>query len=117
MLYNQPRAVLMRRAIPNDIVYRAATIMTVATVITGTAVIVMLATHDLPFAHVVFEVISAVATVGLSLGITDDLHAIGKWVIIVLMFIGRVGPTSLALALGAQKQGKVTFPEGRLMVG
>jgi trk system potassium uptake protein TrkH len=66
---------------------------------------------------VVFEVVSAAATVGLSLGITDNLEPIGKWVLIVLMFIGRVGPTSLALALGAQKTGRVTFPEGRLMVG
>ncbi|PCC74520.1 Cation transport protein [Nannocystis exedens] len=117
MLYNQPRAVLMRRAIPNEIVYRAGTIVTVAGLITAIAVVIMLATHNLPFAYVVFEVVSAVGTVGLSLGITDDLHAIGKWVLIVLMFIGRVGPTSLALALGAQKTGRVTFPEGRLMVG
>ncbi|MDC0718790.1 potassium transporter TrkG [Nannocystis bainbridge] len=117
LLYNQPRAVLMRRAIPNEIVYRAATIVTVAGLITAIAVIIMLATHKLPFAHVVFEVVSAVGTVGLSLGITENLHAIGKWVLIVLMFIGRVGPTSLALALGAQKTGRVTFPEGRLMVG
>ncbi|MCY0994172.1 hypothetical protein OV203_43990 [Nannocystis sp. ILAH1] len=117
LLYNQPRAVLMRRAIPNEIVYRAATIVTVAGLITAISVVIMLATHNLPFSHVVFEVVSAVGTVGLSLGITDDLHAIGKWVLIVLMFIGRVGPTSLALALGAQKAGRVTFPEGRLMVG
>ncbi|MBZ5711469.1 TrkH family potassium uptake protein [Nannocystis pusilla] len=117
LLYNQPRAVLMRRAIPNDIVYRAATIVTVAGFITVIAVVIMLATHNLPFSHVLFEVVSAVGTVGLSLGITEDLHAIGKWVLIALMFIGRVGPTSLALALGAQKTGRVTFPEGRLMVG
>jgi trk system potassium uptake protein TrkH len=117
LVYNQPRAVLMRRAIPNDIVYRAATIVTVAGFITAIAVVIMLATHNLPFHHVLFEVVSAVGTVGLSLGITDDLHAIGKWVLIALMFIGRVGPTSLALALGAQKTGRVTFPEGRLMVG
>ena len=117
LVYNQPRAVLMRRAIPNDIVYRAATIVTVAGFITVLAVVIMLATHNLPFHHVLFEVVSAVGTVGLSLGVTDNLHAIGKWVLIALMFIGRVGPTSLALALGAQKTGRVTFPEGRLMVG
>jgi trk system potassium uptake protein TrkH len=117
LVYNQPRAVLMRRAIPNEIVYRAATIVTVAGFITAVAVVLMLATHNLPFHHVVFEVVSAVGTVGLSLGITESLQPIGKWVMIALMFIGRVGPTSLALALGAQKTGRVTFPEGRLMVG
>src|SRR5690606_22271932 len=90
LLHSQPRAVLLRRAIPNDIVYRAATIVTVAVTITGVAVVIMLATHKLPFAYVVFEVVSAAATVGLSLGITAELEPIGKWVIITLMFIGRV---------------------------
>jgi Trk-type K+ transport system membrane component len=89
LVYNQPRAVLMRRAIPNEIVYRAATIVTVAGFITAVAVVLMLATHNLPFHHVVFEVVSAVGTVGLSLGITESLQPIGKWVMIALMFIGR----------------------------
>jgi trk system potassium uptake protein TrkH len=117
LLRNQSRATLLGRAIPHEIVYRAATIVTVAAFVTGTATILILATHTLAFEKVAFEVISAVCTVGLSLGITADLQPIGKWVLIVLMFVGRVGPTSLALALGSQKTGHVTFPEGRIMVG
>jgi trk system potassium uptake protein TrkH len=96
LLRAQPRAALFGRTIPHEILYRAATIVTVAGLITGTSVIVVLAFHDLPFAHVIFEVVSAAATVGLS---------------------GRVGPTSLALALGSAQATRVSFPEGRLMVG
>lgn len=117
LLRAQPRAALFGRAIPHEILYRAATIVTVAGLITGTSVIVVLAFHDLPFAHVIFEVVSAAATVGLSLGITADLEPAGKWIIIALMFVGRVGPTSLALALGSAQATRVSFPEGRLMVG
>jgi trk system potassium uptake protein TrkH len=117
LLRQQGRATLMRRAIPHEILYRAATIVTIAAVITGGAVILILATHDLRLDLVAFEVISAVGTVGMSLGITGKLEPVGKWVIIVLMFIGRVGPTSLALALGSPKASHVNFPEGRLMVG
>ena len=117
LLRNHPRAVLFGRAMPDDIIYRAATIVVVAVFFAATASVIMLATHALPFAKVVFEVVSAVGTVGLSLGITAELHAVGKWVLIVLMFVGRVGPTSLALALGAQQSRRVAFPEGRLMVG
>jgi trk system potassium uptake protein TrkH len=117
LLRNQSRATIFGRAIPHEIVYRAATIVTVAAIVTGASTILILATHSLAFEKVAFEVVSAVCTVGLSLGITTELQPIGKWVLIVLMFVGRVGPTSLALALGSQKTGHVTFPEGRLMVG
>ena len=117
LLRNQGRATLLGRAIPHEIVYRAATIVTVAGMITGVSVVVMLAAHELPFERVAFEVVSAVGTVGMSLGVTAQLEPIGKWVLIVLMFVGRVGPTSLALALGSQKTGYVSFPEGRMMVG
>ncbi len=117
LLRAQPRAALFGRTIPHEILYRAATIVTVAGLITGTSVVVVLAFHDLPFEKVTFEVVSAAATVGMSLGITADLQPAGKWVIIALMFIGRVGPTSLALALGSAGSTRVSFPEGRLMVG
>jgi trk system potassium uptake protein TrkH len=117
LLRAQPRAALFGRTIPHEILYRAATIVTVAGLITGTSVVVVLAFHDLPFEKVTFEVVSAAATVGMSLGVTADLQPAGKWVIIALMFIGRVGPTSLALALGSAGSTRVSFPEGRLMVG
>lgn len=117
LLRAQPRAALFGRAIPHEILYRAATIVTVAGLITATSTIFVLAFHDLPFEKVAFEVVSAAATVGMSLGITADLEPAGKWVIIALMFIGRVGPTSLALALGSAQATRVSFPEGRLMVG
>lgn len=54
-------------------------------------------THD--FLKIVFEAASALGTVGLSLGITADLSEAGKWVVIALMYIGRVGPMTLGLAL------------------
>ncbi len=116
LLRRQSRATLLGRAIPHELVYRAATIVTVAGLLTGLCVILMLAAHRMPFERVAFEVVSAAGTVGMSLGITAQLEPIGKWILIMLMFVGRVGPTSLALALGSQKS-HVSFPEGRLMVG
>lgn len=55
------------------------------------------------FEDVMFEAASALGTVGLSRGMTSDLTALGKWVIIVLMYIGRVGPLSFGIALFYQK--------------
>lgn len=70
------------------------------------------------FMKVLFEVTSAFSTVGLSTGITPTLSTIGKILIIITMFVGRVGPLTLALAV-ALRQKKVFFryPEEKVMVG
>lgn len=118
LIRNQPRAMLLRRTIPHDIVYRAATIMTVATMVAVLAIFLLLATHEeMGFEKAAFEVVSALATVGLSIGATGELNATGKWVIILTMFIGRVGPISLALALGSPNGSQITYPEAKIMVG
>lgn len=118
LIRNQPRAMLLRRTIPHDIVYRAATIMTVATMVAVLAIFLLLATHEeMSFEKAAFEVVSGLATVGLSIGATGELNATGKWVIILTMFIGRVGPISLALALGSPNGSQITYPEAKIMVG
>jgi trk system potassium uptake protein len=67
---------------------------------------------------VAFEVISAVATVGLSTGITGDLPDAGQWLLIMLMFVGRVGPLTFASALALRERGKrYQRPEERTIVG
>ena len=65
----------------------------------------------------VFEAVSAFGTVGLSLGVTAKLDTAGRLVIIVLMFLGRVGPLTLALLLGRGRPRRVEYPEARIMVG
>ena len=73
--------------------------------------------HD--FLSLFFEVVSAFATVGLSLGITPYLSVAGKLVISLLMIVGRVGPLTMALAIGQNKKerGNIQYPEGRIMIG
>ena len=74
---------------------------------------------DQNFLTIFFEVISAFGTVGLSLGITPYLSVAGKLAISLLMFIGRIGPLTLVLAIGEKKQvsGSMEYPEGRMMIG
>ena len=70
------------------------------------------------FERVIFEVISAIGTVGLSCGITPYLKSSSKVVIVVLMFIGRVGPLTFFTALNLSKKNeKVTYPETEIMIG
>ena len=68
----------------------------------------------------VYLVISALATVGLSLGLTPDLTAIGKILIMVLMFIGRIGIMTVIYALGSQAkidEEFIRYPEEEIVVG
>ncbi len=108
---------LLGRVVPTATLQRAASIAVVATLTMVGALLVLLMTEDAPFEVLAFETVSALGTVGLSLGITANLTATGKCVIIATMFIGRVGPLTLALALGERSRSHVGYPETRIMVG
>jgi len=75
-------------------------------------------TEDAPFLDVLFESVSAFGTVGLSTGITPGLSGVGKSTVIVLMFLGRLGPlTILTAASRKEPQGFVEYPQGDLAIG
>jgi trk system potassium uptake protein TrkH len=64
-----------------------------------------------------FEAVSAFGTVGLSMGETPGLGATSKLVIIALMFIGRLGPLTLAIALGRRRRVEYQYAEEEVLVG
>jgi trk system potassium uptake protein TrkH len=68
------------------------------------------------FGSIAFEVFSAFATVGLSLGITPELSTVGKWVIIGAMFAGRVGLIALAFPSLVREKYDITYPKGSLLM-
>jgi len=74
-------------------------------------------TYQGDFIDLVFEVCSAFGTVGLSRGATGELDALGRAVIIVIMFVGRLGPLTLAFFLATQATPKVRYPEGKVFLG
>ena len=71
--------------------------------------------------NIVFEVVSAFATVGLTVGITPILTFAGKIVIISLMIMGRLGPITISIALFKKhketKQQKAQYPKGNILIG
>lgn len=108
------------RTVPNQVVVRAISIIIISLIIVSMFIFLMMRIEaDKSFMMIFFEVISAFATVGLSLGITPHLTVLGKLAIVVLMFIGRVGPLTLVLAIGqsSESQGSVEYPTGRVMIG
>jgi trk system potassium uptake protein TrkH len=110
--------VMFRRRVPHETVRRAFTITTLSVFVVVTAVLLLNYFDNFSLMESAFEVFSAFGTVGLSMGITPKLSSIGKIVIIVVMFIGRVGPLSLALTLLIQqKEPKVEYPKENISIG
>jgi len=71
--------------------------MYMGTLIIGVAALMLVEPHD--FADLLFESVSAIGTVGLSLGVTGDLSTAGKWIVIAMMFAGRLGPITIGVAV------------------
>ena len=110
--------VMFRRRIPHETVRRAFTITTLSVFVVVCAVLLLNYFDKFSLIESAFEVFSAFGTVGLSMGITPKLSSIGKIIIIVVMFIGRVGPLALALTLLIQqKEPRIEYPKESISIG
>jgi len=99
------RVRLRRRELEAVHVQRAMLVLSAGLVAAACALFVLLATEGRGFAETAFEVFSALGTVGLSLGLTPELSEVGRIVVILLMFLGRLGPLTLASSLtGASRE-------------
>lgn len=112
------------RRFPPQLVQRAMSIfgiyLTAAVTVTFLICLIEnLSNNAISLEAIVFETLSAFGTVGLSYGITPDLHAVSKLLLIVSMFIGRLGPLTLAIALArrAESTPQIRYPEVKVMVG
>lgn len=111
-------AELFGRRIPKEQIYRALGVFLTALAVVTLATTVLLISEKRDFLALLFETVSAFGTVGLSTGVTSELTPFGKVVLILTMFIGRVGPLTVAFALALRPQrGAVRYPEEKLMIG
>ncbi len=118
ILLDQPNVTLFRYSVAKDLVLRALLIFLFGIFAVLLGVLLLSATEQAPFIVVFFEAVSAFGTVGLSAGITPHLTVTGKCVIIVLMFIGRLGPlTLLAAAVRRVQRVHAEYPRGEVMIG
>jgi trk system potassium uptake protein TrkH len=110
---------LFNRRVPVQTAVRAGVITLSSFMVVSTGLIVLSLTDgELGLLRLAFETFSAFGTVGLSMGITADLSPAGKLVIVVLMFIGRLGPLTLGLALvEAPPERRLEYPAEDVVVG
>ncbi|MFR8237560.1 MAG: TrkH family potassium uptake protein [Dorea sp.] len=97
-----------------------AVIMTAVTVLFAGTIAITVFDPQVPFIDILYEAFSAVGTVGLTADLTPTLSSASHMVLIVMMYIGRIGPISLALLFGGMSKPKERareLPEQRIMVG
>ncbi len=109
---------VFRRRVPEDALRRAAVVMTVNLALALAGALAILGAQALSAEDVLFECFSAIGTVGMSTGVTRSLSGPSLGVIAFLMFCGRIGSMSFALALLEKKAAPpVRYPEEQLTVG
>ncbi len=111
---------LFRRKISHQHLKKSVAIFVFTSLLIMAAIFILSFTETASLGDITFEVFSAFGTVGLTKGLTPHLTAVGKVVILLCMFIGRLGPLTIALALSRDihtPQGHYTYPEGEILLG
>lgn len=119
-LKGSEETVVFKRQVSFSIVSKALAIMGLSASLVLVFTTIIMSIENKPMINVLYEVTSAFGTVGLTTGLTPDLHTASKLLLIIMMFLGRVGPVTFALALTAKSHKNNTdiiYPEGKVIVG
>ncbi|HEY6101951.1 MAG TPA: TrkH family potassium uptake protein [bacterium] len=118
MLRGRQDAEMFHRRLDPVVVYKAVTIAFVGVAFVVTMAVLLSISERIPFIPAAFEVSSGFGTVGLSTGITPSLSTMGRIIVMLTIFSGRVGLLTLAFALTRRQQpANYRFPEERILVG
>ena len=120
MLRGKKNTEVFRRRISNEMVLKGLSVVVIS--LTTLLLSTMALSIAMPGSHILdiaYETTSAIATVGLSRSFTGMLNTAGKIIIIITMYIGRIGPITMALAFNVYGRKKVNMqlPEEKIMVG
>lgn len=106
------------RRFSEEAVKKASIVVTISMTLILTAAIAICALQPLPMDDILFEVCSAIGTVGMSTGVTRELNSISRLIIITLMYCGRIGSMSFALSfMEKRKVAPILLPEEKVMIG
>jgi trk system potassium uptake protein TrkH len=116
---NKKGATLFGRRISEESIKKAVAVVVMFLSMCAISTILLMATSEASVIDVVYETVSATATVGLSRNLTATLNTLSKFIVIVTMYFGRVGPISLAVALGSQNESQnvISEPTEEISIG
>ncbi len=126
VIKDREETVMMGRKVDKSVVYKALTVLATGFLIVTACTCVLYFSHpaDLGISEIdsAFESVSAFATVGISAGVTEHANLFSRMILVLTMFVGRVGPISLALSVSLKRSNRnlsrtQVIPEGKIMVG
>lgn len=114
----EQKAVVFKKTIPTGIILKSLAIVMISISLVILISFALTISEEFVFIDIFYEVVSAYATVGVSRGITPFLSDIGKIIITITMYIGRIGPLTMAYAFGKKKRtSKIEYPDESISVG
>lgn len=117
-LRNQKGLNIFGRRLDEDAIKKASTVFSINLILAVLCVTFMSAVEPLPLSDIMMEVFSAVGTVGISTGITRDITTVSKYMLILLMYCGRIGSMSFAMSFTEKKKSTpVQLPVERITIG
>ncbi|MCB5239769.1 TrkH family potassium uptake protein [Niallia circulans] len=117
-LRNKDEIVIFNRSIDDRTVVKSLAITIISLSVIFVAIFILDVTEkDARFLAIVFEVVSAFGTSGLSMGLTTTLTTIGKIVVVFVMFVGKIGPLTLAFSLATPNKSKIRYPKEDILTG
>lgn len=111
--------VVFGRRVTMEMMHKASAIVMVGVVVTSVLLILLMAVSKAGLTDAMYETFSATATVGLSRSLTSRLNIAGRWIIILAMYLGRIGPISMALLFNYKSEDKnaVSYAKGKFFIG
>jgi trk system potassium uptake protein TrkH len=108
---------MMRRSVQRNVVMKAFSVSVISMMLVIVGTMALSALENAPLLDILFEVVSALSTVGLSRALTTELSTAGECLIMVLMFVGRLGPLTAAYVIATPKKRRVRYPSVDIQVG
>ena len=111
--------VIFGRKVTSEMIHKASAIVLISFAVTVLLLLMLMIVDTMEFMSGAYETFSATATVGLSRNLTPNLNTAGRWVIIIAMYLGRIGPISMGLFFNynSQEKNKVSYADGNFYIG
>ncbi len=116
-LRQQDHVTLFRRTVSWQMVNRTLAVMMISGLVIISSTFFLLISEKTSFEMALFETVSAFSTVGLTIGLTEQLTEIGKLILVTVMVIGRIGPITIFYLLSSPKPTHIKYVEGHVMIG
>ncbi len=119
VIKGKPETEMFHRKLDVEYCKKALAVSCFSLMVLMTSTMLLSISENVVFLDTLYETTSAIATVGLTRGMTPNLSGIGKLIIIITMYLGRIGPITIALIMNPQKQKKIccSLPEEAVLIG